>query len=604
MLALLMALLTAGPTPGSDSLAVAFSCSLPAAAHVSVAGSFNNWDPAALPLKLMDGVWRGSVMLVPGHYYYKLVVDGAWMPDPGNDWRINDGGEGFNSIVKVGEPAKPTRRKGSTPLPRDALPAPVCDGHPEWIDLYWAAWEMAWAKIQQGTEENGFVERYMDEGFNELIFQWDTCFMAMFGVYAPGTFPAMESLDNFYRKQRDDGYIQRVYWERDGSIVQEPTSKEPLINPPLFAWVELRYFTLTGDSTRLPRVLPLLARYYEWIDANCRTAAGQGLYYTTSLGSGMDNTPREGVGRGAWIDFSAQQALAARCIASMASAVGDSDTATLFQARFEILIRAVNALCWSEPTQFYHDLSEDGTLSQTVHIGAFWTLLSDVCPDDRLDAMIGHLTDPREFWRPHPIPTLAAGDPAYDARGHYWRGGVWAPTNYMVLKGLERKGRHDLARRIATAHLSTMSAVFQDFMPEEDDIAFEERYGDGYHTIWECYSPEDLAPATRWDNTFFSRQDFAGWSGLGPIAMLLEHAIGLDVVGSEKLIRWRIFGEGRSGVEGLWFQGRRVSLIAEPAGRTVMLSVETPVPFSLEVEWRGTTHRVAVQAGKAALTLP
>jgi hypothetical protein len=130
---------------------------------------------------------------------------------------------------------------------------------------------MAWQKIQHGTAENGFAKSYMDEGFNELIYQWDSCFMTAFAVYAREVFPVMASLDNFYDKQREDGYIQRVYWEKDGSLVNAPTSDEPMVNPPLFAWMEWRYYQITGDSSRIRRVLPVLTSYDEWLTHNCRS---------------------------------------------------------------------------------------------------------------------------------------------------------------------------------------------------------------------------------------------------------------------------------------------------------------------------------------------
>jgi hypothetical protein len=137
----------------------------------------------------------------------------------------------------------------------------------------------------------------MDEGFNELIYQWDSCFMTAFAVYAREVFPVMASLDNFYDKQREDGYIQRVYWEKDGSLVNAPTSDEPMVNPPLFAWMEWRCYQITGDSSRIRRVLPVLTSYDEWLTHNCRSDKNRDLYYISMLGSGMDNTPRPGCGK-------------------------------------------------------------------------------------------------------------------------------------------------------------------------------------------------------------------------------------------------------------------------------------------------------------------
>ena len=297
---------TAAMGSTADSVAVRFHYPDTGATQISVAGSFSNWDPSAHPLTKLEGNWEISILLPVGYYYYKLVVDGNWIADPANPHRVNDGGEGFNSIIKVGDPAPPIRNRADIPFPRDSVPRPILTDNPKLVELYYAAWEMAWAKITNGTAENGFVDRYMDEGFNDLIYQWDTCFMAAFGMYGRPVFPAMASLDNFYRKQRQDGYIQRVYWESTGKPAADPTVEEPLVNPPLFAWIEARYYRISGDSTRLERVLPHLVRYYDWMEEHLRAFTGKGLYYTSPLGSGMDNTPRDGVGRGGWIDMSCQ----------------------------------------------------------------------------------------------------------------------------------------------------------------------------------------------------------------------------------------------------------------------------------------------------------
>ena len=55
----------------------------PNARSVCVAGSFNEWHPKVTEMiELGHGRWAKDLALVPGHYTYRLVVDGEWMPDP------------------------------------------------------------------------------------------------------------------------------------------------------------------------------------------------------------------------------------------------------------------------------------------------------------------------------------------------------------------------------------------------------------------------------------------------------------------------------------------------------------------------------------------
>ncbi len=71
---------------------------------VFVAGSFNNWDSQKRPLKDKDGSghYAATVLLVPGSYEYKFVIDGDWCMDPSAvDWIANELGS-LNSVVRVG----------------------------------------------------------------------------------------------------------------------------------------------------------------------------------------------------------------------------------------------------------------------------------------------------------------------------------------------------------------------------------------------------------------------------------------------------------------------------------------------------------------------
>jgi hypothetical protein len=590
-----------------QTLQVAFSYESPEADSVFVAGSFNGWIPDLKMEKEKRGLWKASTMMAPGYYYYKFVVDGAWIPDPANSLKVNDGGDSFNSILKVGDPARPKRKVGRLgPLPEEKLPKPILDGNPEWVELYYAAWRMAWEKISTGTTENGFVEKFMDEGFNTMIFQWDTVFMTMFGMYARHLFPVMPSLDNFYRKQRADGYIQRVYFEETGEEVDQPTSEEPVVNPPLFAWAELRYVHLSGDTSRIIRVLPALIQYFYWIETHCRSPYHPDLYYNTGLGSGMDNSPRPDIDQAVWIDFSAQQALAARCIAELAKKVGSEEIQKRFEINYERVANDIRRLCWDEQKGFYFDRTRHDTLCSTTHIGAFWTLLSGVAAEDQAEHMIDHLRNPSEFWRPHLVPTLSANDPNYEPKGHYWRGSVWAPTNYMVVKGLEAYGHHDVAVQVAENHIGMMNRIYREFDPDEEKIAFEERYGDEYHTIWECYSAEFPEPATRWDKTFYSRQDFVGWSGLGPIAMLIETVMGIELDGMQNTVRWRIRRLDRHGMEDIQLGDQWVSFICQSRTSSldpVRLNLESEKGFLLDITAGEKTLRRKVSPGRIVIQL-
>ena len=69
--------------PKKPLRALNFICNAPQAQSVSLVGDFNNWDPAAHPMKRMpDGGWLLLVELKHGHHRYAFLVDGVLTLDP------------------------------------------------------------------------------------------------------------------------------------------------------------------------------------------------------------------------------------------------------------------------------------------------------------------------------------------------------------------------------------------------------------------------------------------------------------------------------------------------------------------------------------------
>lgn len=74
------------------------------AREVCVAGSFNDWKPAATPMVVLDnGRWLKKLPLPPGRYEYRLVVDGQWIDDPLAKEFVPNPHGGRNGVVIVPE---------------------------------------------------------------------------------------------------------------------------------------------------------------------------------------------------------------------------------------------------------------------------------------------------------------------------------------------------------------------------------------------------------------------------------------------------------------------------------------------------------------------
>ncbi len=466
---------------------------------------------------------------------------------------------------------------------KDPLPKPVVEDHPEWVDLYWAAWQIASGKVQHGTEENGFVDSYLDEGFNDHIFQWDTCFMMFFANYANGFVPSIVSLDNFYRSQHADGAIDREILESDGSDYHDQDDLA-YTNPPLFAWTEWDYYQTTGDSSRFDRVLQYLDDYYNWTRRNRRSA--NGMYRYNNLGSGMDNSPRPENNITGWIDYTAQQALAARYIAKMAGVTGNSTMENTYRKRYQDLKERVNQLSWNESDGYYWDVGANNEQIKTKTAASFWPMLAGIADSSQAAQLVEHLKNPDEFYRPHLFPTLSADHTAYAEDGGYWRGGVWAPTNVMYIKGLQRTGYETFATEAARNHLVMMTRVYNEVEP---------------HSIWENYAPESANPGSP------ARSGFVGWSGNGPITLLIENILGFRPDAPADTLVWRPTLTGRHGIRDLAWGNHTTSIIADARPTqedSIVTEIEAESSFVLTVRQEKLEKSYHIQSGRQSKTIP
>ena len=455
--------------------------------------------------------------------------------------------------------------KNPLPLDRSALPEPVFDENPEWIDFYWKAWELAWDHV---VEKPGApASPYMDEAFDpDTIWIWDTCFMVHFCKFAPQLFPGIQSFDNFYRPLHEGASSTLK--------IQHPD------NPPLFAWIEDEYLRYTGDLDRVRRILEQdasLQKHYAFIDsAKAGTIVPGGVsplaaertpegYHWNGISSGMDNTPRgrEAYGDILWFDLLAQQALAALRIASLAGKIGREDIAESFRAEHETLKALANRYYWNDEDGTYYDIRhDDPTVQVKVKTpAAYWGLLAGFC-DEAQAAQLAKLAEDAKggFGGDAPWPSVTPDDPDFHADGYYWQGGIWLPMAYMATCALREGGHAETGDRLAERLLAHLFRTWKDYEP---------------HTIWEAYSPTKPEPST--DKAEFEgqrvRPDFCGWSALGPISLFIESVIGIHSVDTlTRTAHWRLHRNTRHGVKRFRFGDIVADLIHENGTCTVTAS--------------------------------
>lgn len=466
---------------------------------------------------------------------------------------------------------------------RDRLPVPVWPGRPDVIKLYWRTWELAFGNIRKIDGTKGFITPYIDPAFNNDLFTEDCGFMVLFCRYGFRAFNFQRTLDNFYAKQHKDGFICRQLLGANGNDAFErfdPSSTG--IN--IFPWAEWEYFCNIGDTSRLKMIFPVLLANYQWYKDY--RSWPDGTYFSSGWGCGMDNQPRLPAGYNpafshghmSWIDVTLQEIYAGKVLMKIATILGRQKEVEEVRKEVSDLTLFVNSKMWDPRNAIYVDRFKDGSLSRVKTIGAFWALLANVVPENKLIPFLAHLSDKKEFDRPHRIPSLSADDPDYDPEGGYWRGAVWAMTNYSVLRGLTMVGTDSLAHEIAMNHLNNVTRIFNDT-----------------NIIWENYSAEYPRGS--------GRQNFVGEGGLTGTAILFEYIFGIRADVPKRTIVWDIrmtdqFGVsqypfGREGIVSLQCLKRKREK-DEPR-----IKVESNVPFTLRIIWAGGSRTIDVKPQKA-----
>lgn len=504
------------------------------------------------------------------------------------------------------------------------LPHPVIEGRPQWVSLYWYAVQVLFDHCKVPEQGSNFVSNYVDAAFNAHIFLWDTCFMTVFCNLLDHYVPGICSLDNFYANQHSDGEICREIVQRTGEdfscwvnqydaplysyfhnhygyrsllklqkppyealykpdlgrvVANHPILTLDALNHPLLAFAEWQHYVQTSDVNRLFQVHEALYNQYAALVYHIRHACG---LYVTDWAS-MDNSPRnKDLFLG--VDISSEMVLFSdeliqifRVLVQAGYSVHDYENRMerLKKERDETA-KQIQALMWDEGSGFFYDLDADFQQIRIKTAAAFWTLISKVATPQQQTRLVWYLNDPSTFNRLHRVPVLAADEKAYDPKGGYWRGSVWAPVNTMVVLGLEGCGYTDLAREIALNDIEITSQVYA-----------------STKTIWENY-PADEASSGDSDHP-----EFVGWSGIAPIFFSLAYGVGLHAHLKPGVLVWNLdeglLHSGAVGCSRFAFQGKTADFHAQLDANILTITISTEDSFFLEVCCKASLFKYEIQ---------
>lgn len=457
----------------------------------------------------------------------------------------------------------------------------------DFVDIY----EKTWAWLQDywkaGSSKNGLPKKYFNHPDNRTVKQFETCFSTFFLVYCNKQFPVDTQLDLFYKKQEDNGAIRCEYDETDGTPVLTDANPEG-VQPPLFSWAEFNLYHKEGNKKRLREVMPVLEGYFNWLEETFKQE--NGLYAVPLAATLMENAPREKAYYP--VDFNAQQALNALYMSEIGDILNDKEISFKYKRQYFSLKTRISSRMWNEKDDIYYDLDENEEQLPVKTIAAFWTLMAEIPNEDRANRLIAQLKNSETFGTENPVPTLAADEEAFSEEGNGFCGSIFPPFTFMVVKGLEKYARYELAREFS---IRLMYNILDTLHPDED------KKGE----IWEAYRPNQEGPAVWNGRKEFPKSMYLSNVALATIALMVENIIGLYISLPRKTVDWIMPTLEIMGIEDLSLKRNMITILSNRSGRgwEIRLESEKLYYFTINILDQKKKKTLPIPSGKCSMLI-
>jgi neutral trehalase len=392
-------------------------------------------------------------------------------------------------------------------------------------------------------------------------------------------------------RQEESGAIRNAYNIKSGHAETDKSNPEGL-GMPLFAWTEFNLYHKTANKKRVKDVLPILDKYTTWIETLFKDE--NGLYKVPLSAAGMYNSPRE---KAVYlVDFNAMMAINVLYLSALAEILNDKESSFRYKKHYFSLKTRINSMMWDPEDEFYYDLDKNGNRIKVKTIACYWNLLAEIPNDDKAEKIIAKLSDPKFFGTPHPFPTLSASEKAFKETGDAFCGSVYPHLTFMVIKGLERYQRWELARECAIRHLYF---VLDSMSPENDRQKGK---------LWEAYLPTKEGPA-QWTSRSqppspFPRPQYLTYNALSTICLMIENIVGLLISLPRKTVDWIIPNLEIMGIENLSLKKNMITILSNKSGRGWEIHMESEKLYYFTINILGKKMKtLPIPSGKCSMLI-
>jgi neutral trehalase len=304
----------------------------------------------------------------------------------------------------------------------------------------------------------------------------------------------------------------------------------------------------------------------------------------------MINSPREDAAYP--LDFNAMMAINVLYMSALADILNDKEASFQFKKQYFSLKTRINTLMWNNDDGFYHDIDRNEHRLPVKTIGGYWPLLAEIPNDDKAERIIAKLQDPRFFGAPHPFPSLSVSEKSFDESGNGYLGSVFPHLTFMVIKGLERYQRWDLARENAIRHLYFML----------DSMSHDGNHHKG--NLWEAYLPTKEGPAFWQGREGFPRSQYLTYDALSTICLTIENIVGLFISLPRKTVDWIIPSLEIMGVENLSLKKNMITILSNKSGRGWEIHMESEKLYYFTINILGKKKKtLPIPSGKCSMLI-
>ena len=302
-------------------------------------------------------------------------------------------------------------------------------------------WYNIWSSFVRAEDCYRYDAMLMSKKFMCSVWTWDHCFNAL-AIAMADVRKGVEQFLLPFELQAESGALPDFFSPHNEKVWG-------VTKPPIHGWCFHRLMSRYKiDKKTVRKVYGKLQRWTDWWMI-CRDSDQDGIPdYPQGCDSGWDNSTVFDTGY--FIespDLASYLVLQMKALAEMAGTLGDPKSKKYWQKRGDLLLQKFYEHNWKgthfvAPVSRTHEHNENPTSLQTV----MPLVLGEHLDQDKFNRLVTILE--QEFLTANGPATEALKSPLYEDDS-YWRGPIWAPTTYLLVDGLRRGGREDLASKIA-----------------------------------------------------------------------------------------------------------------------------------------------------------